>query len=148
VAGTKADVQQQIDWFTVRWTRSKRAIPGREARFRRCSLRYELLPTSFVVLDLACGPGSISQRLLARFRNAQAIAVDMDPVMLAIGRGTLGTMAACADQGIWRRPTGWALGETQIDAVSVPPHCIGWSRNRWVGSTTTSLVCCSPAAVP
>jgi SAM-dependent methyltransferase len=71
-------------------------------------------------LDLACGPGSISQRLIARFPAAQAIAVDIDPVMVAIGRGALGT----ADGRLrWieadLESPGWleVLGETQVDAV-------------------------------
>lgn len=51
----------------------------------------DLLLDSFTAVDLGCGPGSISQRLLARLPRAQAIAVDMDPVMLAIGKGALGT---------------------------------------------------------
>ena len=50
-----------------------------------------LLPPEFVAVDLACGPGSISQRLLNRFPEARCIAVDMDPVMLALGQGALGT---------------------------------------------------------
>ena len=45
-----------------------------------------------VALDLACGPGAISQRLLARFPNARVLAIDLDPVLLAIGRGALGTL--------------------------------------------------------
>jgi SAM-dependent methyltransferase len=71
-------------------------------------------------LDLACGPGSISQRLLARFPAAHAIAVDIDPVMLAIGRGVLGTadgrlrwIEADLASPDWVE----ALGDTQADAV-------------------------------
>src|SRR5215475_6038233 len=45
-----------------------------------------------VALDIACGPGAISQRLLARFPNAQSFAVDLDPVLIAIGKGALGTL--------------------------------------------------------
>lgn len=52
----------------------------------------QLLPESFVALDLACGPGSVSQRLLARFPGAWVVAVDMDPVMLALGQGALDTL--------------------------------------------------------
>jgi len=44
-----------------------------------------------VALDLACGPGAISQRLLARFPDAHSYALDTDPVLLAIGQGALGT---------------------------------------------------------
>lgn len=53
-------------------------------------LLAELLPASFVAVDLACGPGSISQRLLARLPHAPVYAVDVDPVMIALGRGALG----------------------------------------------------------
>jgi trans-aconitate methyltransferase len=42
------------------------------------------------VLDLACGTGSISQRGLRRFPSAEFIAQDLDPFLMAIGRGTLG----------------------------------------------------------
>jgi trans-aconitate methyltransferase len=45
-----------------------------------------------MAIDLACGPGSLSQRLLQRFPQARVIAVDVDPVLLALGRGALGTV--------------------------------------------------------
>jgi hypothetical protein len=51
-----------------------------------------LLPEAFVALDLACGPGAISQRLLARFPHARCVAVDLDPVLLTMGQSVLGTM--------------------------------------------------------
>src|SRR6478735_1772506 len=119
-----ADVQQQIDWldWLRRWDEQQEGyVPEREARFTAMfDPLAELLPTSFVVLDLACGPGSISQRLLARFPDAQAIAVDIDPVMLAIGRGALGTVdgrlrwiEADLASPDWVE----AVGETQMDAV-------------------------------
>jgi trans-aconitate methyltransferase len=89
-------VRPEIDWvdWLRRWDAQQEGyVPEREARFSMMlDVLAELLPESFVALDLACGPGSISQRLLARFPAAHAIAVDMDPVMLAIGRGALGTV--------------------------------------------------------
>ena len=119
-----ADVQQEIDWsdWLRRWDAQQEGyVPEREARFTAMfDVLAELLPTSFVALDLACGPGSISQRLLARFPDAQVIAVDIDPVMLAIGRGALGTVdgrlrwiEADLASPDWLE----ALGETQLDAV-------------------------------
>jgi trans-aconitate methyltransferase len=36
------------------------------------------------VVDLACGPGTVTRRLLARFPAARSIAVDVDPVLRAI----------------------------------------------------------------
>jgi SAM-dependent methyltransferase len=41
------------------------------------------------VLDLACGPGSISMRVLERFPQATCVAADLDPVLLAMGRNAL-----------------------------------------------------------
>jgi SAM-dependent methyltransferase len=41
------------------------------------------------VLDLGCGPGSLSARVLHRLPGATVDAVDADPVLLAIGRGAL-----------------------------------------------------------
>ncbi|MGW9020302.1 class I SAM-dependent methyltransferase [Leucobacter chromiiresistens] len=36
------------------------------------------------VLDVACGPGSLSQRILDRFPEARVIGIDYDPVLLRI----------------------------------------------------------------
>lgn len=41
------------------------------------------------VLDLACGPGALSDRFLRRFAQGRVVALDTDPVLLAIGRGAL-----------------------------------------------------------
>ena len=69
IGGTQS--QQQIDWsdWLRRWDAQQEGyVPEREARFTAMfDVLAELLPTSFVALDLACGPGSISQRLLTRF---------------------------------------------------------------------------------
>ena len=40
------------------------------------------------VLDLACGTGSITARLFARFPKATSTGVDLDPALLAIAEGT------------------------------------------------------------
>jgi SAM-dependent methyltransferase len=72
-----------------------------------------------LVLDLACGTGTISRRLLDRFPRARSIAVDVDPALLTIARATLGdddrvrfVRADLADPG-------WvgALPETPVDVV-------------------------------
>jgi trans-aconitate methyltransferase len=69
---------------------------------------------------LACGPGSISQRILTRFPEARCVAVDYDPVLMAIGQGALGSMdgrlrwvEADLDDDAWSDK----LGEGQFDAV-------------------------------
>jgi SAM-dependent methyltransferase len=50
------------------------------------------VPRPFVALDLACGPGAIAQRLLARVPDAEVMGVDTDPVLLALGEGALGSL--------------------------------------------------------
>jgi trans-aconitate methyltransferase len=42
------------------------------------------------VLDLACGTGSISRRILARLPGARTVAVDVDPALLTIASASLG----------------------------------------------------------
>src|SRR5262249_19184882 len=96
-------------------------LPFREERFAIIlDVVEQVLGESFVALDLACGPGAISQRLLARFPQARCVALDYDPTLLALGRGALGDM-----DGRLRwveadlRDPAWIeqLSETQVDAV-------------------------------
>lgn len=69
------------------------------------------------VLDLAGGTGSISLRTLARFPDAEATLLDLDPALLAIARASLGDRATIvtADLGTpdWRS----ALPHREYDAV-------------------------------
>ncbi len=116
--------QDQVDWpeWLRRWDAQQEGyVPEREARFTAMfDALATLLPASFVALDLACGPGSISQRLLARFPEARAVAVDMDPVMLALGRGALGTVDGrlrWVELDLAEPDWLAALGETRVDAV-------------------------------
>lgn len=78
------------DWVH-RWDRQQTAyIPHREQRFETMAEIVGALgrrPPRFI--DLACGPGSLSDRLLARLPSARAVAVDFDPVLLELGRRTL-----------------------------------------------------------
>lgn len=69
------------------------------------------------ILDLAGGTGSISLRALRRFPDASTTLLDVDPVLLAIGRGSLpaGATVVAADL----RSTQWvsALPYHGYDAV-------------------------------
>ena len=113
-----------IDWpgWLRRWDAQQAGyVPDREARFTAMlDILDQLLLASFVAVDLGCGPGSISQRLLARFPAAHAIAVDTDPVMLALGQGALGTVDGrlrWVDANL--ASPGWthAVGTSRVDAV-------------------------------
>lgn len=113
-----------IDWhgWMARWDAQQTGyLPEREARFTvMLDALEQLLPASFVLLDLACGPGAISQRVLRRFPGASSIAVDVDPVLLTLGQRVLGTQASrlqWVDADL--RDPSWAarLGVSQVDAV-------------------------------
>jgi len=118
------ETTMSIDWtaWLRRWDRMQTGyLPDREERFRAMLDALEiLLPTEFVAVDLACGPGAISQRLLMRFERAHVVAVDLDPVLLAIGQNALGTVGGrlrWMDADL--REDNWIhqVGETQVDAV-------------------------------
>ncbi|MFD4757297.1 trans-aconitate 2-methyltransferase [Streptomyces sp. NEAU-H3] len=64
-------------------------MPDREERFRiMLDMTEALVGTAPRVLDLACGTGSITDRVLRRFPEARSTAVDRDPALLALARGT------------------------------------------------------------
>jgi len=97
----------------------------REGRFTAAldtmaELVGDRLAAGGTVLDLACGPGSFSARVLDRFPAARVVAVDMDPVLVAVGSAAL---ADRADRLSWvdadLRDPGWParLPVGEVDAV-------------------------------
>ncbi|MFD0317249.1 class I SAM-dependent methyltransferase [Streptomyces flavalbus] len=80
------------DWnaWQESWDRQQEwYLPDREERFRvMLDMVEALVGTAPRVLDLACGTGSITARLLRRFPHATSTGVDLDPALLTIARGT------------------------------------------------------------
>lgn len=79
-----------LEWVE-RWERQQeRYLPERETRFR-LMLDYAQAQLDDVghALDLCCGNGALSRRVLERFPAARVTAVDWDPVHLEIARRTL-----------------------------------------------------------
>ncbi|MFJ9348880.1 class I SAM-dependent methyltransferase [Streptomyces sp. NPDC101237] len=80
------------DWraWQESWDRQQEwYMPDREDRFRiMLDMVEALVGTAPRVLDLACGTGTITARLLARFPAAVSVGVDLDPALLAIAEGT------------------------------------------------------------
>ncbi|MFB8046687.1 class I SAM-dependent methyltransferase [Streptomyces hydrogenans] len=78
-AGWQQSWDRQQEWY----------MPDREERFRvMLDMVEALVGPKPRVLDLACGTGSITDRLLKRFPDAVSTGVDLDPALLAIARGT------------------------------------------------------------
>jgi SAM-dependent methyltransferase len=82
----------QLGAWQEGWDRQQESyLPDREHRFTAMldaveALTYE--DSSPRVLDLAGGTGSISLRVISRWPEADIVLVDIDPVLLAIARGT------------------------------------------------------------
>ncbi|MEU0344826.1 class I SAM-dependent methyltransferase [Streptomyces bobili] len=80
------------DWqaWQESWDRQQEwYMPDREERFRvMLGMVESLVGPTPRVLDLACGTGTITARLLARLPDATSTGVDLDPALLAIAGGT------------------------------------------------------------
>ncbi|MGW0020957.1 class I SAM-dependent methyltransferase [Rhodococcus sp. NPDC003382] len=74
-----------------RWDRQQAAyIAERESRFTAMLDTLEFATGGeFTALDLACGPGSLTARILDRFPQSRIVAVDYDPMLLALARDYL-----------------------------------------------------------
>lgn len=87
-----AETAAGTDWHAWQqsWDRQQEwYMPDREERFRvMLDMVEACVGRAPRVLDLACGTGSITARLLARFPEATSVGVDLDPALLAIARGT------------------------------------------------------------
>lgn len=122
-----------------RWDAQQEAyIEHRERRFDVMNSFLEtLLPDQPLVLDLACGPGTASDRVLRHLPGARCVAVDADPVLLHLGRRAYG------DHGgrlRWVRADltdpGWTstLGDASFDAV------ISTTATHWLTPSQLSTV--------
>ncbi|MEV5969125.1 class I SAM-dependent methyltransferase [Streptomyces sp. NPDC051921] len=79
------------DWaaWQQSWDRQQEwYMPDREERFRvMLDMVEAVVGPEPRVLDLACGTGSITDRVLRRFPRATSTGVDLDPALLAIAEG-------------------------------------------------------------
>lgn len=84
--------QDRLDYdsWVSSWDLQQNAhIKNREARFKfMLEMVGQVCGQKPTVLDLACGPGSLSGRFLQAFPEGTSVAVDYDPVLLRIARNT------------------------------------------------------------
>ncbi|MDR7277429.1 class I SAM-dependent methyltransferase [Catenuloplanes atrovinosus] len=129
------------------WDRQQEAyIAHREQRFTVMLEVLELVHgDEFTVLDLACGPGAISDRVLAAFPKARVVAVDHDPILLTVARGALaerhGTDRITIADADLAAP-GWERAlPTGIDAV------LSSTALHWLSPTELSAVYATAATL-
>jgi SAM-dependent methyltransferase len=107
------DVEQR---WVQRWdAQQERYVADREERFRVVAdvVGWALARTPGTdrprVVDLGCGPGSLSTRLVAELPGIDIVGVDADPLLLGLGAGS-GVRTVQADLAV----PGWP------DAVGMP----------------------------
>lgn len=120
--------ENEIAVLLSRWERQQEGyIEKREERF---NVMFEVIESvlgdSFTAIDAACGPGSLSQRLLERFPQANLIAVDADVMLLELARKSLSQFGSRvqiveADLGLasWTECVIAAAKAAQFDVPSV-----------------------------
>ncbi|WP_235030704.1 class I SAM-dependent methyltransferase [Nonomuraea solani] len=115
-----------LEWMT-RWDRQQEGyLPDREERFTALIDAVEALGRPDpLVIDLGCGPGSLSARLLERLPAARVISVDADPLLLGLGRAAYPELTfVSADL----RTSGWtrALGLDRPADAAVSTTALHW----------------------
>ncbi len=111
-------------WIS-RWDQQQEGyLPYREERFTALIDAVEAAAgrPDPLVLDLGAGPGSLSTRLLDRLPDATVVAIDTDPLLLALGRGAHADRMGLSFTSLDLRTPGWAasldLGRPADAAVS------------------------------
>ena len=114
-----------------RWDQQQQEyLPDREDRFTALidAVEEGAGRPDPLVLDLGSGPGSLSVRLLDRIPAATVIAVDADPLLLALGRAAYGDRARLRFADCDLRTSGWAaaLGLSRPADAAVSTTALHW----------------------
>lgn len=127
-------------------TQQSAYVAHRENRFAVMLETLRLhLGDRVTVLDLACGPGAISDRVLTALPEARSVAVDHDPILLRIAAAALaghGDRATVRDIDLVA--DGWPAraGVTTVDAVlsSTALHWLSPAQLLAVYTTAAGLL--------
>ncbi|MFY1697396.1 class I SAM-dependent methyltransferase [Solwaraspora sp. WMMA2101] len=116
---TPADARRLLDLWD---TQQEAYVAHRENRFQamRDVLRLHLGDRPATVLDLACGPGALTDRVLTELPAARCVAVDYDPMLLRIAAAALtdhGDRADVRDLDLVADDWADRLGVDTVDAV-------------------------------
>jgi SAM-dependent methyltransferase len=120
--GTTLGRDDARNWIE-RWDAQQQAyLPDREDRFTAMIDAVEEVAgrPDPLVLDLGSGPGSLAVRLLRRLPEASVLAIDADPLTLALGRAAWQDVAGLEFLDLDLRAPGWSAElrlERQPDAA-------------------------------
>jgi SAM-dependent methyltransferase len=121
---------EAVKWIE-RWDiQQEDHLPDREERFTALidAVQESAGRPDPLVLDLGCGPGSLSVRLLNRIPAACVVAIDADPLLLQLGRTAWEGLRSLrfADQDL--REPGWsaAIGLDRPADAAVSTTALHW----------------------
>ncbi len=133
-----------MNWHNIMqsWDDQQTAyLPYREERFKvMLDVLDSLFDGKFNVLDLACGPASISARVLDRFPAARCIAADIDPILMEIGKQVLDANPRITWLDIDLNHPSWSVNGNDS---------LGWLKTQSIDAvlTTTALHWLPPEAL-
>jgi SAM-dependent methyltransferase len=118
------------DWIE-RWDRQQEeSLPDREDRFTALIDAVEEATgrPDPLVLDLGCGPGSLSVRLLDRLPHATVVGIDADPVSLTLAQAAYSGRAGLRLVDLDLRVPGWSarLGLDRPADAAVSTTALHW----------------------
>jgi SAM-dependent methyltransferase len=118
-------------------------LPDREERFTILIDAVEEMADrpDPLVLDLGCGPGSLAVRLLERLPKASVIAIDADPLTLALGRAAWPDVAGLRFVDADLRVPGWSAGlnlDRPLDAA-VSTTALHWLSQAALGAVYAEI---------
>jgi SAM-dependent methyltransferase len=124
------DQAAALSWIR-RWDAQQNGyMPDREERFTALldAVEAEAGRPDPLVLDLGSGPGSLAVRLLDRVPAATVIAIDADPLLLALGRAAYPGRARLRFADLDLRSPGWAsrLGLPRPADAAVSTTALHW----------------------
>lgn len=131
------------DWLE-RWDRQQEGyLPDREERFTAIidAVEASIESSDPLIVDLGCGPGSLSVRLLDRIPKATVIAIDADPLLLALGRAAYSNVEGLVFADLDLATPGWAQTlevDGPVDAA-VSTTALHWLSETELRTTYSEL---------
>jgi SAM-dependent methyltransferase len=120
----------------ARWDAQQGAyIADREGRFRLIAEVLELaLGPAPLIVDLACGPGSLGARLLDALPGARVVGIDHDPLLLDVARSALasryGERLTLLDGDLL--DPGWPAAVSAALGGAAPAACVSTTALHWL----------------
>jgi SAM-dependent methyltransferase len=130
-----------------RWDAQQQCyLPDREDRFTAMIDAVEEIAgrPDPLVLDLGSGPGSLGVRLLRRLPRATVIAIDADPLTLALGRAAWPDLPGLVFADLDLRSSGWSAG---LGLDRPPDAAVSTTALHWLTGPALAALYAELAAV-